>query len=223
MADRRHGRVSVLGSYTAPDCGRLLGGLGMPAPEITIDVAPKEEFVGAVDLVSVLHNFLEIIGNIERAISPNHKAVADWRISSASLHSPLHLTLLENTRPADEIREALSACLGGFRLMESDELLSEAPPHFDPSTLGAAKRLARSLNRDLSSLTLSSPGIDSVTCTRRTFANIEDLLAAKFKAKGALEGFWINRAFYEETSSVFMIELESTESPVTSKTTYKKR
>lgn len=151
-----------------------------------IDIAPKEEFVDLRELLPVLSNTLLVLQMMERRSSPGRRRRSRWRISDASVHSPLHMTLLEVSKAAAASAGA-EAYLNVLAQLESDEPLSEPPQPFDVSALRVTQRIFSVLQGNVEALTFSTP-VTGVTCTRRTLANIEQLLLAKFIEAGAIEG-----------------------------------
>jgi hypothetical protein len=156
-------------------------------PQFRIDIASKEDFVHAPDLLNILHNTLDILNRLEKAFSRSHLAVSAWTIRDASVQSPLHLTLADDSG-ASASQEAVEAYVSGLRQMESDQLLTEAPSLFDIGALRATQKMISALNSEVARITFSAPEIGQVTCGRRTLENVEHLLAARFTDTGALEG-----------------------------------
>lgn len=163
----------------------------MEPARVNIDLVAKGEFVEAPDFLAVLRNTLAILKQIERTATQSHRGSSSWLISEASLKSPLHLTLSEDVGPDQTEQHATMAVrhyLAGLTYMQAETPPDEPPPFFDGPTLVNAKRLAATFDSNITSLQFSSPEVGSVTCTRRMIVNIEELLASKFRAKGALEG-----------------------------------
>jgi hypothetical protein len=161
----------------------------MAQATISIDVAAKEEFVDARDWQAVLSNTLNILDHLTHAVEqiPRHAPVR-WRISEASLKSPLHVTLSHVTEGTDGATEAVQRYIYGLSQLESEEPATTPPPFFDEATLRATRSLVAPLRRRVQAMTFSAPGLAPVTATIRVVANVEELIGEKFKASGALEG-----------------------------------
>jgi hypothetical protein len=160
-----------------------------PTANITIDIAAKNDFVEARDLESVLKETLDSLNGLVRNASPSHKARSKWKVTAASLKSPIQLTLTEETRndSSDFGSTAVRALITGLAVLNSADHPTEPPPLFDSHTLRAVQRLVSVLSRDVGAIKLSSDGLE-VSPSHRVSINVEELIGTKFKAFGALEG-----------------------------------
>lgn len=158
------------------------------AIQFRIDITPKEEFVDPRELLPVLSNTLSVLQMIERRSSADHRAHSEWRISQASVNSPLRMTLSDvSEEGAQASAAAVDAYLDALTQMESDEPLSEPPQLFDVTALRATLRIVTVFAGNVAELRFSSAR-KSTRCTEKTLANIEQLLAAKFADPGSVEG-----------------------------------
>jgi hypothetical protein len=165
----------------------------MPQAQISIDVSGRHDLVDALDWQTVYNETLATLNNLSKAIglARNIKRPRSgrWKISNASTNSPLHLTLSEESTDVDDASsEAVRIYIQGIRELETDEPPTEAPAFFENKTLSSVRRLVSVLRHDTGSLVFSSPGIDPVSATQRVAINVDELIGAKFKANGALEG-----------------------------------
>ena len=165
----------------------------MPQAQISIDVSGRKDLVDALDWETIFSETLTTLKKLSKAVAVarniKRPRSARWKIADASTHSPLHLTLSEESTDLDDSSpEAVRLYLQGVRVLEAEKPPTEPPPFFDEVSLASLGRLVSVLRRDTRSLIFSSPGIDPVAATMRTAINIDELIGAKFKASGALEG-----------------------------------
>src|SRR5437867_2189653 len=164
----------------------------MPQAQISIDVSGRQDDVDALDWQTVLSETLTTLKNLARAVAlaKNKRPLSGrWKISKASKESPLHVTLSEQSADIDDpSEEAVRIYIQGLKELDVEEPPAEPPPFFEENTLGSVRRLVSVLRRDTSSLIFSSPGIEPVSATQRVLINIDELIGAKFRASGALEG-----------------------------------
>src|ERR1039457_6273492 len=165
----------------------------MPQAQISIDVSCQKDLVDALDWQTIFSETLTTLKKLSKAVAvaKNIKQPRSvrWKIAEASTHSPLHLTLSEESTDLDDPSpEAVQVYLQGVRVLEAEEAPDEPPPFFDDASLASLGRLVSVLRKDTRSLIFSSPGVEPVSATVRTAINIDELIGAKFKASGALEG-----------------------------------
>jgi hypothetical protein len=165
----------------------------MPKAQISIDVSGRKDLVDALDWQTIFNETLATLKNLTRAIglAKNIKQPRPgrWKISEASTKSPFHLTLSEESTDLDDAsHEAVHVYIQGIRALEADEPPTEPPAFFENKTLSSVRRLVSVLKRDTGSLVFSSPDIEPISATERVAINVDELIGAKFKATGALEG-----------------------------------
>jgi hypothetical protein len=166
----------------------------MPKAQISIDVSGRKDLVDALDWQTIFSETLATLNNLTRAIGlarnvRRRRRSGRWKISEASTNSPLHLTLSEESADVDDAsHEAVRAYIEGIRALETDEPPTEPPAFFENKTLSSVQRLVSVLRRDTAALVFSSPDIAPVSATQRVAISVDELIGAKFKATGALEG-----------------------------------
>jgi hypothetical protein len=165
----------------------------MPNAQISIDASSRGNLVDALDWQTIFNETLATLNNLTRAIgianSIKRPRRGKWKISEASTKSPLHVTLSQESTDVDDAsHEAVRIYIQGIRALETDEPPTEPPAFFETKTLASVRRLVSVLSRDTGALVFSSPDIEPVSATERIAINIDELIGAKFKALGALEG-----------------------------------
>jgi hypothetical protein len=153
----------------------------MPRAEITIKVRAREDFVPVDSFLTVVSSTLSILnefGHISGA-----EAAFTWKVSAASLQSPLTLTIFSDAPNGDVI---VRECIGVFEQAEQSSDLPFA--RWNYKTLENAKRLVSVLNDGVSQVTFSAPGIPAISPTQRVAASIDYLLAPAFEDYGSFEG-----------------------------------
>lgn len=164
----------------------------MPKAQISIDVSGRKDLVDALDWKTVFDETLATLNSLTKAIgiakNVGQPRSGRWKIAEASTKSPFHLTLSEDSTDVDDAHEAVRLYIEGIRALETDEPPTEPPAFFEDKTLNSVHKLVSVLRRDTGSLVFSSPDIKPVSATLRVAVSIEELIGAKFKATGALEG-----------------------------------
>ncbi len=153
----------------------------MPKAEITIKVRAREDFVPVRSFLTIVGSTLSMLNEIGRA-SPR-LSKADWRVSGASLQSPLTLTI---SSEAPESAAVVRECIGVFEHAEGS---SELPAkRWGERTLEKAKELVSVLNDGVAQITFVSNGAKSVSPTQRVAASVDYLLAPAYEDYGSFEG-----------------------------------
>lgn len=165
----------------------------MPQAQISIDVSGRKELVDALDWETIFSETLTTLKKLSKAVALarniRRPRTGRWKISEARTQSPLHLTLSEESTDVDDPSpEAVRIYIQGIRALDAEQPPAEPPPFFDDTALASVGRLVSVLKRDTSSLIFSAPGIDPASATARVAINVDELIGAKFKASGALEG-----------------------------------
>jgi hypothetical protein len=162
----------------------------MPRAEITIDVIGREEYVDARDFEAILKETIGTLDHLALASSAAlRRSPHRWKITKASLHSPLHVTLTDESRDEDEVGEAaVHAFVEGLKQLDAEQVPTEPPPLFNPVVLRSVQRLVNVLRRDVSELRIASPNVQAISPTLRVALNVEELIGVKFRAYGAIEG-----------------------------------
>lgn len=149
---------------------------------ITITVEASEDFVPVRSFLTVVANTLEILRDLERSSSES-KRVAKWKVSGATMQSPLRFTISADVNRGEEV---VRAYLAGLEKMEHE---SKAPPeYFNRNTLERAKQLVSVLNDGVSSLSFSTPHSKAVRPTQRVAAVVDQLLKSAYADWSTFEG-----------------------------------
>lgn len=111
----------------------------MPKAEITIKVRAREDFVPVRSFLAIIEGTLSILKDLEHA---RHYAPTEWKVSAASLHSPLALTIgCDDPNGQELVREYL----GVFEQTDKSEKFS--PERWPQKTLENAKKNSVSSGR----------------------------------------------------------------------------
>src|ERR1035437_11014980 len=103
----------------------------MPKAEITIKVRAREVFVPVRSFLTIIESTLSILKELEHA---RHYVSAEWKVSAASLQSPLTFTIgCDDPNGQELVREYL----GVFEETEKSEKLP--PDRWTQKTLEGAK------------------------------------------------------------------------------------
>lgn len=178
------------------------------------DAPTIEDFVEQVrDLVAILHG-------VEQAIDPQGRAAIEWRVTNASMNSPIALeatpfSVSHGTYIEPRAREVLHHTAWGLNQLKVSD---KRPPYFSEAVLGRAKRLSQRVMNGLSLTEIEfgneepdfiiTPQLASLMA-----ANAERVLAPPkarpYREQGSLEGFFAgiahdgkNRALLTLTSRV---------------------
>ncbi len=153
----------------------------MPKAEITIKVTAREDYVPVNSFLTVIGNTLSILRDLGHV--PGVEEPINWKVSAASLKSPLSLTIFSEAPHSDEIvREYLDV----FQQAEKSEALPFN--RWNPRTLEKAKQLVSVLNDGVAQVTFSAIGASPVTPTQRVAASVDYLLAPAYEDYGSFEG-----------------------------------
>lgn len=146
-----------------------------PPGELRIRLGTKDGTVTVDQLIAALENALDMLRNIERHFPHTGDPIA-WRITRASMRSPLTMTLTP-VAPQKKVRKLglkiAAAWVMGLKLLEATPAL---PPHFDDYTLESAKKFVSVSKGDGPALKVFGHK-ESVTPTTRTIEHAEELEA----------------------------------------------
>lgn len=161
--------------------------------EVTLSIdleAKQDQLPDAADFDLVFSDTLDILSDLARAASPDLRAFSKWKISEATLRSPLHLTLSAGAPDVDasDAKLAVQSYLGGLRILDAEKVPEEPPPLFDEPLLRSTRHLVSVLRRNTARLTFQSPEFGTVTASQRISLNIDELIGVKFRAMGTVEG-----------------------------------
>ncbi len=158
----------------------------MGEDEITITLTGKTEFISVGSFLEVVQNSLGILRELDAAIS-GHSASVKWRISAASLNSPLAVTIFpDNPTDMGIGRDILNDYTKGLRQVEQDD--KHVPSHFNEAALEYAKKLVSVLNDDITRIAFTTPWDKPVVPSQRVAANVDKLLPKEHDELGTFEG-----------------------------------
>lgn len=175
------------------------------------DAPTIEDFVEQVrDLVAILHG-------VEQAIDPYSRTAIEWRVTDASMNSPIALEatpfpMSHGTFIEPRAREVLHHTAWGLNQLKVSD---ERPPYFNEAVLGRAKKLSLRVTNGLS-LTEIEFGRDEpdFTITPQVaslmVANAERVLAPPkvrpYREQGSLEGFFVGIAHDGKNRAVLSLK-----------------
>jgi hypothetical protein len=154
----------------------------MPRSEITIKVRAREDFVPVGSFLTIVSNTLSILRSLDHIVRRSKKA-AEWKVSAASLQSPLTLTISSDDPQSENLAREY---LGTFEAIEkSSEIQKDRIPF---TVLEQAKALVSVLNDGVAQIGFSTPGSAVVYPTQRVAANVDYLTAAAYEDFSTIEG-----------------------------------
>jgi hypothetical protein len=152
----------------------------MPKAEITIKVRARDELVPVRSFLTIVDSALSILKELQHS---KHYASAEWKISAASLQSPLTFTIGSDDPNGQEL---VREYLGVFKEAEKSEKFP--PDRWTQKTLEGAKRVVSVLNDGVAQITFTSAGIETISPTQRVAATVDYLLAPAYEDYGSFEG-----------------------------------
>src|ERR1035437_3663867 len=108
----------------------------MPQAQISIDVSGQKDLIDALDWQTIFSETLATLKKLSKAVAVakniKQPRSASWKIAEASTHSPLHLTLSEESTDLDDPSpEAVRVYIQGIKILDAEEPPTEPPPFFD--------------------------------------------------------------------------------------------
>lgn len=158
----------------------------MAETEISIIVGGEAEYIVAQDFLAALQNHIEVLGDLDAAISMRRRGTLQWVLGALSYGSPATATLraLPLFEERDYGPEVARAYMDGLQqLLEGKEL----PPAFSDDALDAIKKLARLSTNGVKAIEVKH-GQQVVSLTERIAVNIDDLVGGGYEAIGSIEG-----------------------------------
>lgn len=152
----------------------------MPKAEITIKVHARNDFVPVRSFLTLVESALCILQELEHS---KHYPSAEWKVSAASLQSPLRLTIGSDAPNSSEL---VREYLGVFQETEKSEKFPA--DRWTSKTLEQAKRAVSVLGDGVAQITFSAPGSESISPTQRVAASVDYLLAPAYEDYGSFEG-----------------------------------
>ncbi len=154
----------------------------MPRSEITIKVRARDDLVPVDSLIKIVSNTLSILRSLDRSVRM-HERAAQWKISAASLQSPLSLTLSSDAPQSDFVAREYMGTLDAID--KSSDIPKES---ISQSILEHAKDLVSVLNDGVSQISFSTPIYAAIHPTQRVAANVDYLIAPAYEDYSTIEG-----------------------------------
>ena len=157
----------------------------MEAGEIIITVQGETEEVSARGFVEAVSNSLEVLAELDSAISHKRTGTLRWVIGALKYESPATITLraLPLSEEVDVSAEVAQSYLGGLKLLQEGKSL---PQIFSEAALNAVKRLAR-ISDGVKAIKLQYKR-EVVRITEQLAVNIDELVSRTFESVGSVEG-----------------------------------
>jgi hypothetical protein len=157
----------------------------MTASEIIITVQGETEEVPARGFVEAVSNSLEVLSELDSAISHKRAGTLRWMIGSLTYESPAMVTLraVPLSEEVDVSAEVAQSFLGGLRVLQEGKSL---PPIFSEAALDAVKRLAR-ISDGVKAIKIQHKK-EVIRITEQLAANIDELVSRTFESVGSVEG-----------------------------------
>lgn len=153
----------------------------MPKAELTIKVRAREDLVPVRSFLTVVQHALSILKDLEHG--PSAEPPAEWKVSAASLQSPLSFTIGSDASNSPAlVREYLAI----FEQTESS--IESVQSKWSERVLQNAKSLVSVLNDGISQITFATQGTEPVSPTQRVAATVDYFLAPAYEDYGTLEG-----------------------------------
>ncbi len=158
----------------------------MAATEISIIVDGRAEYIAAQDFIDALGNNVEILRDLDAALSMKHRGTLRWVLGALSYGSPATVTLhaIPTSEEGDYGPEVTKAYLDGLEQLREGKTL---PPNFSDDALDAVKRLARLSTNGIKAIQVRH-GQRSVDITEQVAVNIDELIGKSYESTGAIEG-----------------------------------
>ncbi|MFQ5903506.1 MAG: hypothetical protein ACE5JO_07440 [Candidatus Binatia bacterium] len=157
----------------------------MPASEIIITVQGESEEVPARGFVEAVSNSLEVLSELDSAISQKRAGTLRWIIGSLKYESPAVVTL-RAVPVSDEVdvgAEVAQSYVHGLEILQGGKSL---PPMFSETALNAVKRLGR-IREGVKTIKIQHRK-EVIQITERLAVNIDDLISRTSESVGSFEG-----------------------------------
>ena len=158
----------------------------MAAAEIAIVVDGESGHIEVQDFIAALENNVEILHDLDAALSMKRRGTLRWVLGALSYGSPAIVTLhaIPTSDKGDYGPEVTKAYLDGLEQLREGKTL---PPSFSDDALEAVKKLARLSTRGIKAIQVRH-GQRSVDVTERIAVNIDELIGKSYESTGSIEG-----------------------------------
>lgn len=156
------------------------------AAELSVVINGTAERIDAEAFVNALRCSLDILGELDAAISLRRRGILRWAIGVLQRESPAVVSFqaVPMEHAVDISPQVVASYLDGLELLATDGTL---PPLFSDDALEALKRLARLTSDGQLSLEVRS-GQRSVILRERVAAAVDELIGHTYTATGSVEG-----------------------------------
>ena len=157
----------------------------MAASEIIITVQGDTEEVPARGFVEAVSSSLEVLSELDSAISQKRAGTLRWVIGALKYESPAVVTLraVPVSEEVDVSAEVAQSYMDGLKSLQEGKSL---PPIFSEAALNATKRLAR-IQEGIKAVKIRHKK-ETIQITERLAVNIEELVSRTYESVGSIEG-----------------------------------
>ncbi len=158
----------------------------MAATEIAIIVNGGSEHIEVQDFIGALESNVEILRDLDAALSMKRRGTLRWVLGALSYGSPAIVTLhaIPTSEEGDYGPEVTKSYLDGLEQLREGKTL---PPGFSDDALDAVKKLARLCTGGIKAIQIRH-GRRSVDITERVAVNIDELIGERYESTGSIEG-----------------------------------
>lgn len=138
-------------------------------------------------LLAGIQSELDMLADLDRAISRKSKPTLDWVITD--LRDGSVCLVAESVNRSEDVDVGSEVADRYVRGLEQIEKLGTTPPYFLESTIKSASKLLKLIGKDgATGLELYTPQVGSVELSAKSSANVENLLPARYSSLGSVEG-----------------------------------
>lgn len=157
----------------------------MAASEIIITVQGETDEVPARGFVEAISGSLEVLSELDSAISHKRAGTVRWMIGALKYESPATVTLraVPLSEEVDVSAEVARSYLGGLKVLQEGK---SVPEIFSESALNAVKRLGR-IGDGVKAIKIQHKR-EVIRITERLAVNVDELMSRTFESIGSVEG-----------------------------------
>jgi len=171
----------------------------MSEGQLTIRLTGMAETISVSSFLSAIGSAVDLLQEIDAAMSRKRQGTVSWSIAAASMSSPLEVTIV-GTSEAEPVMvdEIIRFSVEGLRRLETDGQV--APTYFTDEALEHAKKLVSVLDADIHGIRLSAPNTEPTTPTQRVAASVDELLPLEREGLGTFVGALETLTIHDKTS-----------------------
>lgn len=159
----------------------------MSKGQLTIQLTSREGTISVSSFLSAIGSAVDLLQEIDAAMSRKRQGTINWSIAAASMGSPLCMTIEGVSETEDDMApEVIRHAIEGLRQLEDN--IQAAPMYFTEEALECAKKLVSGLNDGIQAIRLSAVDIEPVTPTQRVAASVDELLRGEHEEWGTVVG-----------------------------------